>query len=155
MSAGVAGPFAEPADNFHVLRVRIDQCQFARTATRHHHLMQCRRETEVIETYSLAATGKRLRRQRRQGGNREHNRGILHQPHLAMCAYFTNTQAGFSRGNAIIPTAAVAATSRGLLTFQRKSTNKLTSAITAVSQSPMAILPSRTAAPRIVPIAAA
>jgi hypothetical protein len=113
----------------------------------HHHLAQCRRETEVIETYSSAAARKRLRRQRRQGGKHECHRDVLHQPRLAMCAYFTNTQAGFSRGSATIPTAAVVATSKGLLIFQRKSTSKLTSAIRTVSQSPMAILPSRTAAP--------
>jgi len=73
MSAGVAGPFAEPVDDFHALGVRIDQRQFARAATRHHHLAQRRRKTEVIETDSLAAAGKGVRRQRRQGGNREHN----------------------------------------------------------------------------------
>jgi hypothetical protein len=74
---------------------------------------------------------------------------------LAICAYFANTQAGFSRGNATIPTTAVSAISKGLLIFQRKSTSKLTSAIIAASQSPTAILSSRIAAPRIVPIAAA
>jgi hypothetical protein len=60
MAAGVASAFAEPADYLNVLGIRIDQCQFSRTATRDHHLSQYRRETEVIKTYSLAAIGKRL-----------------------------------------------------------------------------------------------
>ena len=50
---------------------------------------------------------------------------------------------------------AVAATSRGLLTFHRNSTMRLPAATSAVSQSPMAIFPSSTQAPRIVPMAAA
>jgi len=54
-----------------------------------------------------------------------------------------------------MPTTAVAATSIGLLTFQRNNKIRLTVAIKAVSESPMAIFPSSTAAPRIVPIAAA
>src|SRR5713226_2117390 len=69
--------------------------------------------------------------------------------------YLTNTQSGLRIGKAIIPTIAVAATRIGLLTFQRNNTIRLDSAISAVSQSPIAILPSRSEAPRIVPIAAA
>ena len=41
------------------------------------------------------------------------------------------------------PMMAVAATRSGLLTFQRKSTARLRAATRAVSQSPMAIFPSR------------
>src|SRR6266478_1904421 len=69
-------------------------------------------------------------------------------------SYFTKTHVGWSSGNAISPITAAAAMSRGLLTFQRNSTTRLTSVTTAVSQSPMAIRPRRTQAPRIVPIAA-
>ena len=43
----------------------------------------------------------------------------------------------------------------GLLTFQRNSTASETIPISAVSQSPIAMRPSRMQAPRIVPIAAA
>jgi len=50
---------------------------------------------------------------------------------------------------------AVAATKTGLLTFQRTRTIRLTSAINTVSQSPIAIFPSRTQAPNMVPMAAA
>jgi len=52
------------------------------------------------------------------------------------------------------PMMAAAATSNGLLTFQRNKTTRLTSATSAVSQSPMAIRPRRTEAPRMVPMAA-
>src|ERR1019366_4761408 len=69
--------------------------------------------------------------------------------------YFTNTQVGLSKGKAMIPTAAVAAIKSGLLIFHRKRTTTLIRATIAVSQSPIAIRPSRTDAPRIVPIAAA
>src|SRR5262249_35565340 len=69
--------------------------------------------------------------------------------------YFTKTQAGCSSGDATRPIAAGVAMSSGLLTFQRNSTARLTSATSAVSQSPIAMRPSRTQAPRIVPIAAA
>ena len=50
---------------------------------------------------------------------------------------------------------AVTATSNGLLTFQRNRTTRLPSATRAVNQSPMAIFPSKTHAPRMVPMAAA
>src|SRR6266849_2182197 len=70
-------------------------------------------------------------------------------------SYFTKTHSGLSSGNAIRPMIAVAATSRGLLTFQRNKTTRLPSATSVVSQSPIAIFPSRTQAPRIVPMAAA
>ncbi len=50
---------------------------------------------------------------------------------------------------------AVAATSTGLLTFQRNRATRLPNAMSAVSQSPIAIFPNRTHAPRIVPMAAA
>ena len=43
----------------------------------------------------------------------------------------------------------------GSLTFERRSTARLISAISTVNQSPIAILPSRMHAPRIVPMAAA
>src|SRR5437867_6784643 len=69
--------------------------------------------------------------------------------------YFTNTHSGLSSGNAMSPMIAVAATSIGLLTFQRNRTTRLPSATNAVSQSPIAIFPSNTHAPRIVPMAAA
>src|SRR5205807_8383935 len=69
-------------------------------------------------------------------------------------SYFTKTHGGWSNGNAISPIIAAAAMSRGLLTFQRKSTTRLTSVTSAVSQSPIAIRPSSTQAPRMVPIAA-
>jgi len=62
--------------------------------------------------------------------------------------YFTNTHAGWSSGNAINPMIAVAATSTGLLTFHRNSTIKLERATSAVSQSPIAMRPSRTHARR-------
>src|SRR5262249_31668163 len=70
-------------------------------------------------------------------------------------SYFTNTHSGLSRGKAMSPMTAVAATSTGLLTFQRNSTTRLPSATRIVSQSPIAIRPRRTQAPRIVPMAAA
>ena len=50
------------------------------------------------------------------------------------------------------PTTAVAAMNKGLLTFQRKRTASETAPISSVSQSPMAIRPSKMQAPRIVPI---
>src|SRR6516165_9354366 len=59
--------------------------------------------------------------------------------------YFTMTQEGCNSGKAISPITAVAATSSGLLTlFQRKRMPRLPAAIRIVSQSPIAILPSRT-----------
>ena len=76
-------------------------------------------------------------------------------PPLRSSGYFTNTHAGCSRGNATNPTMAVAATSTGLLIFHRNSTIKLARATSAVSQSPIAIRPRSTEAPRMVPIAAA
>lgn len=57
--------------------------------------------------------------------------------HSNIFAYFTKTHVGFKGGKAIRPIAAVAATRTGLLTFQRNSTTRLTSPISAVSQSPM------------------
>src|SRR5262249_9663353 len=69
---------------------------------------------------------------------------------LAMAgSYFTKTQSGLRRGKAMRPTIAAAAMSSGLLTFQRNNTTRLTSATSAVSQSPIAIFPSRTHAPRM------
>src|SRR5262249_44412700 len=68
--------------------------------------------------------------------------------------YLTITQVGSRIGKAIKPTMAVAAISAGLLTFQRNSTARDATPISAVSQSPMAIFPSRTQAPRMVPMAA-
>ena len=53
------------------------------------------------------------------------------------------------------PMTAVAVTRIGLLSFQRTNTTRLSTAIKAVSQSPIAIFPNRTEAPRIVPMAAA
>jgi hypothetical protein len=50
---------------------------------------------------------------------------------------------------------AVAATSKGLLIFHLNNTTRLPNAIKVVSQSPMAILPNSTEAPKIVPMAAA
>src|SRR5512144_763695 len=76
-----------------------------------------------------------------------HDEALLH--------YFTNTHVGCSSGNASNPMTAVAATNTGLLTFHLNSTTRLRRATRAVSQSPIAILPSRTHAPRMVPIAAA
>src|SRR5437660_911394 len=70
-------------------------------------------------------------------------------------SYFTKTHSGLSSGNATSPMIAVAATSRGLLTFQRNKTTRLPSATSAVRQSPIEIFPCRTQAPTIVPKAAA
>src|SRR2546421_10271833 len=70
-------------------------------------------------------------------------------------AHFTKTHVGRRSGNAINPMSAVAAISAGLLTFQRNRTPRLPSPRSAVSQSPIAIRPSSTLAPRIVPMAAA
>src|SRR6266481_367041 len=81
--------------------------------------------------------------------DRRHRRGRTH----GLSSYFTKTHAGLSSGNAMSPMIAVAATSRGLLTFQRNKTTRLPSATSAVSPSPIAIFPSRTQAPRIVPMA--
>src|SRR5262249_54834679 len=83
----------------------------------------------------------------------EHHWSTCHES--SFFSYFTNTHSGRSNGKAIRPMTAVTATSRGLLTFQRKSTARLATARSAVSQSPMAIFPRRTHAPRIVPMAAA
>jgi len=69
--------------------------------------------------------------------------------------YFTITQPGCSSGYAIRPTTAVAGINSGLLTFHLNKTASETKPIRAVSQSPMAMQPSRMQAPRIVPIAAA
>src|SRR5712692_4247716 len=90
------------------------------------------------------------------GGSVEaHEEHCWSRCHGLSSSYFTNTQVGWSRGNAMRPMIAVTATSRGLLTFQRNSTTRLASAMSAVSQSPMAILPNNTQAPRMVPMAAA
>src|SRR5437773_2746909 len=70
-------------------------------------------------------------------------------------AHFTKTHVGFSSGNAITPMSAVTAIRTGLLTLQRNRTPRLASPTSAVSQSPIAIRPSSTQAPRIVPMAAA
>src|SRR5881409_105206 len=70
-------------------------------------------------------------------------------------AHFTKTHVGFSSGNAITPMSAVTAIRTGLLTLQRNRTPRLPSPTSAVSQSPIAIRPSSTHAPRIVPMAAA
>src|SRR5438093_870731 len=70
-------------------------------------------------------------------------------------AHFTKTHGGFSSGNAITPMSAVTAIRTGLLTLQRNRTPRLASPTSAVSQSPIAIRPSSTQAPRIVPMAAA
>jgi len=69
--------------------------------------------------------------------------------------YFTKTHSGLSSGKAMRPIMAVAATSRGLLTFQRNRTTRLLTPTRAVSQSPIAIFPRSTQAPSIVPMAAA
>src|SRR5579883_2643277 len=69
--------------------------------------------------------------------------------------YFTMTQSGWMSGKAIKPTRAVVAMSRGLLSFHRNKAASVAIPIKAVSQSPIAIPPSRMQAPRIVPIAAA
>src|SRR5262249_32936490 len=58
-------------------------------------------------------------------------------------AHFTITHSGASNGYAIKPITAVAAMSRGLLTFQRNRTASEPAAISTVSQSPMAMRPSR------------
>jgi hypothetical protein len=62
--------------------------------------------------------------------------------------YFTITQAGCRIGYASSPITAVAAMSNGLLTFQRNSTVSDAAPISAVSQSPMAMRPSRMQADR-------
>ena len=64
-------------------------------------------------------------------------------PSAAMFGQCTITQAGCSHGYAIRPMTAVAAISRGLLTFQRNNTASDTSPIKSVSQSPIAMRPSR------------
>src|SRR5438093_4949690 len=61
---------------------------------------------------------------------------------VSAASYFTKTHSGLRSGNAMRPMIAVAATSKGLLTFQRNSTTRLPSATSAVSQTPNAILPS-------------
>src|SRR5262249_36516331 len=53
--------------------------------------------------------------------------------------HFTKTHSGLRSGNATSPMIAAAATSSGLLTFQRNKTTRLPTATSAVSQSPMAI----------------
>src|SRR5205823_2055272 len=63
-------------------------------------------------------------------------------------AHFTKTHVGFSSGNAITPMSAVTAIRTGLLTLQRNRTPRLASPTSAVSQSPIAIRPSSTQAPR-------
>jgi hypothetical protein len=60
-----------------------------------------------------------------------------------------------NKGNAMIPTAPVAAIKSGLLIVQRKRTTTLNRETFAVSQAPIAFRPSKTDAPLIVPIAAA
>jgi hypothetical protein len=69
--------------------------------------------------------------------------------------YFTMTQSGCRIGYATDPITAVIAINNGLLTFQRDSTASDAAPIRAVSQSPMAMRPSRMQAPRMVPMAAA
>src|SRR5262249_22343670 len=81
-----------------------------------------------------------------------HVRSHLHRP---SAPYFTMTQVGCSNGKATTPISAVVPTSSGLLTFQRSIANSAPSMIRIVSQSPMAMRPRSTHAPRIVPIAAA
>src|ERR1700730_9452379 len=88
-------------------------------------------------------------------GQRERERDYAESNNRCRKFHFTNTHTGRRIGNATMPTIAVAATSIGLLTFQRNNTIRLVAAIRAVSQSPIAIFSSNTAAPRIVPIAAA
>src|SRR5437899_171206 len=66
-------------------------------------------------------------------------------------AHFTKTHVGFSSGNAITPMSAVTAIRTGLLTLQRNRTPRLASPTSAVSQSPIAIRPSSTQAPRSLP----
>src|SRR5215469_370418 len=59
--------------------------------------------------------------------------------------YLTNTQPGCSSGKAIRPITAVTAISSGLLTLKRNRTARLPIPTSTVSQSPIAILPSKKA----------
>src|SRR6185312_1786998 len=68
--------------------------------------------------------------------------------------HFTITQAGWISGKATRPAAAVTAIRRGLAIRQRKSASRARSPMSTVNQSPMAMRPRRTQAPRIVPMAA-
>ena len=65
------------------------------------------------------------------------------------------THAGQKSGKAMRPTIAAAAIKSGLLTFQRNKTTKDIKPMSNVSQSPIAIRPKSTHAPKMVPIAAA
>src|SRR6185312_1148849 len=124
-----------------------DRLAFARarlepTFQRHFRLRQRlgeRRRVLVPFRRERGQPGKAKSGDRRQRDSSPH----VVRPHL------TNTQSGCSRGKPAKPMAAVAATSSGLLTLQRNRTPRLPMAMSAVSQSPMAILPSSTAAPRI------
>src|SRR5205823_14878331 len=99
----------------------------------------------------LVDQGRLRNRVRRPGGHR-HCREVTAVP---AASYFTKTHSGLRSGNAMRPMIAVAATSKGLLTFQRNRTTRLPMATSVVNQSPIAIFPRRTHAPRIVPMAAA
>src|SRR5437870_8696288 len=99
----------------------------------------------------LVGQGRLRNRVRRPGGHR-HCREVTAVP---AASYFTKTHSGLRSGNAMRPMIAVAATSKGLLTFQRNRTTRLPSATSAVSQSPIAIFPTRTPAPKTLPLAAA
>src|SRR5438034_3692757 len=127
------------------------------TAAQHSHPDQSRIAAGLIrDPWRLGATGRTRRRivsDRRLTESAPGECGWCFAH--AASSYFTNTHSGLSSGNAMSPMIAVAATSRGLLTFQRKRTTRLASATSTVSQSPMAIFPSSTQAPRMVPIAAA
>src|SRR5262249_55058023 len=102
---------------------------------------------------SRASVGKRSGRS--QEGKDDDHRSVWNiGPHL-LYTYFTKTHVGCRSGKAMSPRTAAAATSAGLLTFQRNSSTRLISATSTVNQSPIAILLNKIHAPRIVPMAAA
>src|SRR6266851_3162892 len=91
--------------------------------------------------------------QAEKGGAENGRKHHLSPVHVT--SYLSMTQSGCSSGKAIRPTTAVAAMRSGLLTFQRNKTASEATPMRTVSQSPIAMRPSRMQAPRIVPIAAA
>src|SRR5689334_6302210 len=80
---------------------------------------------------------------------------IAHRGSAGPVHYFTITQAGCRSGKAIRPATAVVAINVGLPTFHRNRITSETIATAAVNQSPIAMRPNRTHAPRMVPMAAA
>src|SRR5438093_4222867 len=118
-------------------------------ATQHSHPDQSRIAAGLIrDPWRLRATGRTRRgivsdRRLTESAPGEFGWCFAH----SASSYFTNTHSGLSTGNAMSPMIAVAATSRGLLTFQRNRTMRLHTATSAYRQYQMAITTICTHAP--------